>query len=71
MPQAALRLAQQLAKGPAQAQARIKALINAAHHNSLHQHFDLERDNMFASGATEDGKEGIRAFIEKRPAKFQ
>ena len=47
------------------------ALVNAAQHNSLHQHFDLERESMLASGQTEDGKEGIRAFIEKRPAKFQ
>ncbi len=69
--EAAMKLARQLAQGPSQAQGRIKALVNAAHHHSLHQHFDLERENMLASGNTEDGKEGIRAFIEKRPAKFQ
>ena len=67
---AARALGQQLAKGPAQAQARIKALISAAPHHSLLQHLDAERDSMFASGETEDGHEGIRAFIEKRAPKF-
>ncbi len=71
LPHAARKLALQLAQGPAQAQARIKALIEAAQHQSLQAHFDLERDNMFASGATEDGREGIRAFIEKRAPRFQ
>jgi 2-(1,2-epoxy-1,2-dihydrophenyl)acetyl-CoA isomerase len=67
---AARALGHQLAKGPAQAQARIKALISAASHHSLLQHLDAERDSMFASGETEDGHEGIRAFIEKRAPKF-
>lgn len=71
LPQAARRLAQQIAAGPAQAQARIKALIDAAEEQPLHAHFDLERENMLASGATADGQEGIRAFIEKRAPKFQ
>ncbi len=68
--EAAMKLARQIAQGPAQAQARIKALVNSAHQNTLHQHFDLERESMLASGGTDDGKEGIRAFIEKRAPKF-
>jgi len=71
LPHVARKLAQQLAQGPAQAQARIKALIESAQHHGLHSHFDLERESMFASGATEDGREGIRAFMEKRAPKFQ
>ena len=67
---AARALGHQLAKGPARAQARIKALINAASHHSLLHHLDAERDAMYASGDTEDGREGIRAFIEKRAPKF-
>lgn len=68
---AARKLAQQLAQGPAQAQARIKALIEAAPQQSLLAHFDLEREQMLASGATEDGREGIRAFLDKRAPRFQ
>lgn len=71
LPHAARKLALQLAQGPAQAQARIKSLIEAAQHHGLQAHFDLERESMFASGATDDGLEGIRAFIEKRAPKFQ
>ena len=67
---AARALGHQLAKGPAQSQARIKALINAAPAHSLLAHLDAERDAMYASGDTEDGREGIRAFIEKRAPKF-
>ncbi len=68
--EAARTLALQLAKGPAQAQARIKSLIEVAHHNTLRQHLEAERESMLASGDSDDGKEGIRSFIEKRAPKF-
>ena len=64
------KLAMQLAQGPRHAYARIKALVDSAQHHGLHAHFDSEREAMLASGATEDAQEGIRAFIEKRAAKF-
>lgn len=67
----ARKIALQLAQGPQQSQARIKALIEAAQHHGLHAHFDMERESMLASGATDDAREGIRAFIEKRAPKFQ
>lgn len=67
----AKQLARKLADGPAQAQARIKSLISNAHHHSLGQHLAAERDAMYASGESDDGREGIRAFIEKRAPKFQ
>lgn len=67
----ARKLALQLAQGPRHAQARIKALVESAQHHGLHAHFDNEREAMLASGATDDAREGIRAFIEKRAPKFQ
>jgi len=63
-------LAQQLAQGPKQALARIKKLISSAHQHGLHTHFDMERESMLASGVTDDAREGIRAFMEKRAPKF-
>ncbi len=67
---AALKLAHQLASGPVDAQARIKSLIDHAHHRTLQQQLDAERDAMYASGESADGREGVRAFIEKRAPKF-
>lgn len=67
---AALKLAHQLANGPVEAQARIKSLIDHAHHRTLEQQLAAERDSIYASGESADGKEGVRAFIEKRAPKF-
>jgi 2-(1,2-epoxy-1,2-dihydrophenyl)acetyl-CoA isomerase len=66
----ARKLALQLAQGPRHAQSRIKALVESAQHHGLHAHFDHERESMLASGATDDAREGIRAFIEKRAPNF-
>ena len=67
----ARKLALQLAQGPQHAYARIKALVESAQHHGLHAHLGMERESMLASGATDDAREGIRAFIEKRAPKFQ
>lgn len=68
--EAAHKLAQQLARGPALALARIKSLIQSASPHSVLAHLDLEREAMLASGETPDAREGVRAFIEKREPKF-
>ena len=47
-----------------------KRAIAASSTNTLAQQLDLERDLQRLAGASPDAAEGIRAFLEKRPAKF-
>ena len=48
----------------------IKRALDASEMNDLTTQLDLERDLQREAGATSDYAEGVRAFIEKRPAKF-
>ena len=48
----------------------IKRALDASETNELTTQLDLERDFQREAGATSDYAEGVRAFIEKRPAKF-
>lgn len=61
----------QLASGPTKAYGRLKKLLNASFHNSLHDQLSLETQMICDSSKTEDFKEGIRSFLEKRPARYQ
>ena len=63
-------LARRLAAGPAEALGRTKALINASWDASLAEQLDAEAASFAACAAGADFAEGIRAFVEKRPAKF-
>jgi enoyl-CoA hydratase len=49
----------------------IKESINAAYETSLTEGVHLERRLFHATFATEDQKEGMRAFLEKRPPAFK
>ena len=69
MPEAT-KLARQLAEGPTLSYAAIKQAINAAATNSLDQQLDLERDRQRELGRSADFREGVTAFLAKRPAKF-
>ncbi len=69
--QAALEIAQRLAKGPALSMARIKSLVDAGATNNLDTQLNLEADSMAASFGTDEGAEGISAFLEKRKANFR
>ncbi|MCI4643960.1 MAG: enoyl-CoA hydratase/isomerase [Hyphomonadaceae bacterium] len=66
----ALELAQRLASGPTVALAMTRDLVWAAVEDSWENQLHAERIAQRAAGRTEDSKEGIRAFLEKRPANF-
>ncbi len=67
----ARRLASHLATQPTKGLALIKRAINASIENSLNDQLDLERDSQRIAGCTADYQEGVNAFLEKRPARFQ
>ena len=66
----ATKLARRLAAGPTLSYAAIKQAINAAATNTLDQQLDLERDSQRDLGRSADYKEGVAAFLAKRPANF-
>jgi len=67
----ATALARRLATGPTLSYAAIKQAINAAATNSLDQQLDLERDSQRAMNRSADYREGVAAFLAKRPAQFR
>jgi enoyl-CoA hydratase len=67
----ALLLAREIAARAPIAVRLAKESVQAAFETSLHEGLEHERKNFFLLFATEDMREGMRAFIEKRPAHFQ
>lgn len=67
---AALQLAGRLASAPTAAIGRIKRLLEASATNDLAAQLELERSTQIESGQTNDFKEGVTAFLEKRSPKF-
>jgi 2-(1,2-epoxy-1,2-dihydrophenyl)acetyl-CoA isomerase len=66
----ALAMAEKLAQAPTAAIGRIKELLEASATNDYGGQLDLERETQIQSGLTKDFREGVAAFIEKRPPKF-
>ncbi|GGH53210.1 enoyl-CoA hydratase [Comamonas phosphati] len=66
----AIALAGQIAGGPEQATARIKDLCRQAPRNTLEEQLELEAQYMVRSQETEESREGIGAFLEKRAPDF-
>lgn len=64
-------LAARLVQGPPLAYAAIKRALYASSDNTLEQQLDLERDAQRALGRSEDYREGVTAFMEKRPPSFK
>lgn len=69
--QTATRLAEQLATLSLQSMGRIKKLVNASNHLSLEAGLKLEEEQFEELFVTEDAKEGVSAFIEKRKPNFK
>jgi 2-(1,2-epoxy-1,2-dihydrophenyl)acetyl-CoA isomerase len=64
-------VATKLAALPPLGLAAIKQIIRGSWSRSLDQELDLQRDEMRRLGFTHDYREGVAAFLEKRPAKFE
>jgi 2-(1,2-epoxy-1,2-dihydrophenyl)acetyl-CoA isomerase len=65
------KLAHRVASMPTKALAYIKKAFNKSMENSLEQQLALESEYQIASAQSEDYKEGVQAFIEKREPKFR
>ena len=49
----------------------IKRIVRTSWTRNLDEELDLQRDEMRRLGFTQDYREGVAAFLEKRPAKFE
>jgi len=63
-------IASKLAALPPLGLAAIKSIIRSTWSRTLDQELHLQRDEMRRLGFTQDYREGVAAFLEKRPAKF-
>jgi enoyl-CoA hydratase len=68
---AALALAAEVASMPPLAVRAAKEAVNRAYELSLEAGLEFERRNFYALFASEDQKEGMRAFIEKRKPEWK
>lgn len=69
-PEASMKLAVQLAEMPTRALGLTKKALNASFNHDLSHQLDLEDRLQTEAGDSEDYREGVAAFLEKRPARF-
>mgnify|MGYP000677467909 CR=1 FL=1 len=67
----ALEMAARLATMPTKALISTRALLRDSGQRTLDQQLDAERDAQADLGKTHDYIEGVKAFLEKRPAQFK
>ena len=69
--EAARELAGRIAKGPSAAIELIKQALARSLHNNIEQQIEFECFADYICLRTEDHKEGVKAFFEKRPPEFK
>jgi len=65
------KLAERLRDAPAVSIAAAKHAVYAGEHDSLEHMLQYETDAQLRCFESEDSREGVRAFLEKRPPRFQ
>ena len=65
-----MELAQRIAAGPPIALGYMKENLNRALRADVWTALDMEADRMWRTGMTNDHKEAVQAFVEKRPPSF-
>jgi 2-(1,2-epoxy-1,2-dihydrophenyl)acetyl-CoA isomerase len=65
-----LVMATKLSVAPTGSIGRIKQMLNATFSNDLPSQLDLEHKLQIESGRSNDFKEGVMSFFEKRPPNF-
>ncbi len=66
-----LSIATRYAKAATKAIGLIKRMLNRASYSTLDQSLEIEKFSQETAGKSEDYKEGVNAFVEKRAAKFE
>lgn len=67
----AMETAVRLAQGPTLAYGKVKSLFDQSWDNDIATQLDAETEALANSGLTADFQEGIKAFSERRQARFQ
>jgi enoyl-CoA hydratase/carnithine racemase len=71
LPGLAVAVAHEIAEGPVRAMVRTRALVRRAATRTLEEQLDDEAQLIAESAADPEGREGVRAFVEKRAPDFR